>query len=97
MFNRFSEFHSKWMEQSDANGVTSCQKWMDGICYEKEGSDEEHAANEGDRGADDPDKCTDKSKRSGNRTKKMTLHRHESAPFRTFYRYVVEKDPSDSS
>ena len=100
MFNRFSEFHSKWMEQADPDEVTSCQKWLDGNCVEKDGSNEEHVTSDSGREQDqdgpEAEKCKAKTKITGNRTKKVTLHRHDSSPFRTFYRYTVEKD-ADSS
>lgn len=73
---------------------------MDGICYQKDASDDDHATSESGReqeqGAEETDKVKSKTKSSSNRTKKVTLHRHDSSPFRTFYRYTVEKD-ADSS
>lgn len=102
LYNRFNEFHSKWLEQADPDECASCQRWLDGEQDEDEDhSDNEHAKAESSNGTDNEIESTESRKtpitRTKSRTKKLTLEHEDKAPFRTFYRYIIEKETTDNS
>ena len=112
MYARFRDVHSKWLERADSEQVDQCQRWLDGVAASGdrtlqsacEATDESSGACvDGDKRVTSDKGSEQSSIRSpeaaaslDRRTKRVTLQQHDRPPYRTFCRYVVEKETGSS-